>query len=28
VYEPEEIYDSALANERSFAYRQDLVPAQ
>lgn len=27
VYEPEEIYDSALANDRSFAYSQSLVPA-
>jgi D-glycero-alpha-D-manno-heptose-7-phosphate kinase len=28
VYEPEEIYDQALARERSFAYNQDLVPAE
>jgi D-glycero-alpha-D-manno-heptose-7-phosphate kinase len=28
VYEPEEVYDSALARERSFVYSQDLVTAE
>jgi D-glycero-alpha-D-manno-heptose-7-phosphate kinase len=28
VYEPEELYDEALAKERSFAYNQDLVPVE
>jgi D-glycero-alpha-D-manno-heptose-7-phosphate kinase len=28
VYEPEELYDQALAKERSFAYNQDFVPAE
>jgi len=28
VYEPEEMYDSALAKERSFAYSQDLVTTE
>ena len=28
VYEPQELYDQALAQERSFAYNQHLAPAE